>query len=209
LTSSTSKRRAADQHNQHRALGVNANSFVLALQGKPKSSKCPSRCRVPVEVQGNEWSLRVNASMNFFGIVTLSANVFLDSKGNFDISLQGSMRLGTSGFGLFGDFHFRVRSQVIADNFGNPYFIFELSGGASVRAKLFGITLAGLGLDFSFRAEGNGTVPIILTVKVRIKILFVKVTKTAHFKIGTSNCRSRSISRAARCWKRACLGSER
>ncbi|MDA8976302.1 calcium-binding protein, partial [bacterium] len=76
-------------------------------------------------------------------------------------------------------------SEIETDNVGNPQYEFLLSGSAQVKAKIFGITLASFGLNFSFRAAGAGETSIVLTVKVRIKILFVKVTKTARFKIGT------------------------
>ena len=42
-----------------------------------------------------------------------------------------------------------------------------------------------MNLSFSFAAQGNGATPIELTVRARIKILFVTITKTASFKIGT------------------------
>ena len=60
--------------------------------------------------------------------------------------------LGSSSFGLVGEFHFRVRSEVTEDAIGNPYYFFELSGGASVEARIFGLSF-GVGLDFSFTAE--------------------------------------------------------
>src|SRR4029079_12984872 len=63
-------------------------------------------------------------------------------------------------------------------------YIFELSGGASVEARVFGITLAGVGLDFSFTAQGAGRTKIVLSVTVRIHLLFVTVDTTAHFTIG-------------------------
>ena len=94
------------------------------------------------------------------------------------------MVIGSSSFGLIGEFHFRVRSQMLTRTpFGNTY-IFELSGGASVEARVFGITLAGVGLDFSFTAQGAGRTKIELSVTVRIHLLFVTIKKTARFTIG-------------------------
>lgn len=166
-------------------LGVAGNSFLLELSGKVEILKVLKMdATFRVEVQDNEWSFMLSASIDFFGIVKLDGSLYLDSKGNFDLQLRGRMVLGSSSFGLIGEFHFRVRSEVLSDAIGNPYFIFELSGGASVKAKVFGITLAGLSLDFSFRAEGNGRVPIVLSITVKVKILFVKVKKTARFKVG-------------------------
>jgi hypothetical protein len=166
-------------------LGVAPNSFLLALNGKIeilKVLKFDSSLRI--EVKDNEWSFRLNADVDFFGIVSLSGSVFLDSDANFDINLRGRMVLGSSSFGLSGSFHFRVRSEATTDNIGNPYYIFELSGGATVRARLFGITLAGLGLNFSFKAEGAGRTKVELKVTVKVKILLATVKKTARFTIG-------------------------
>src|SRR5439155_1579603 len=166
-------------------LGVAAHSFMLDVLGKVEILKVLKfDTRLHVEVKDNEWSFLASTDVDFFGIITLSGSVALDSKGNFDVSLKGAMLLGSEFFGLKGEFHFRVRSEVIADAIGNPYFIFELSGGASVQVKVFGITLVGVGLDFSFHAEGNGSVPIVLSVKVKIDLGLFSIEKTADFKIG-------------------------
>src|SRR5207302_6596593 len=111
-------------------------------------------------------------------------SIFLDSKGNFDVQLSGQMIIGSSSFGLIGSFHFRVRSQATLDAIGNPYYVFELSGGASVEVRVFGITLAGVGLDFSFHAEGAGRTKIELSVTVKIDLGLFTIQKTAHFTIG-------------------------
>ena len=58
---------------------------------------------------------------------------------------------------------------------GNPYYLFRLELGATVGAKLFGITLAEFGMNAAFEAEGSGRTPITLKVKVKIKILFVTI----------------------------------
>jgi len=57
---------------------------------------------------------------------------------------------------------------------------------AEVSARLFGITFASLGLGFSFDAVGQGgSIDVTASVTVRIKILFIKVSKTVRFHIGT------------------------
>src|ERR1051325_1937676 len=94
------------------------------------------------------------------------------------------MVIGSDSFGLVGDFEFHITSLVTIDNTGNPYYKFDLGGSASVKARLFGITLAGLGLSFNFHAEGQGAVPITLSIRVEIELLFVTITKTATFQIG-------------------------
>ena len=166
-------------------LGIAPKSFLLDLRGKLELLKVLKLdAGLRVEVNGDGWSLHADASLDFFGIATLSGSVDLDSEGGFDVQLRGHMVIGSSSFGLIGDFHFRVRSQVLERTpFGNTY-IFELSGGASVEARVFGITLAGVGLDFAFTAQGAGRTKIELSVTVRIHLLFVTVKKTAHFTVG-------------------------
>ncbi len=61
----------------------------------------------------------------------------------------------------------------------------------SVDARLFGISLASVGISFDFsfdnRANGGGTtsVDVNVSITVRIHILFVTISKTANFDIGT------------------------
>ena len=87
-------------------------------------------------------------------------------------------------FGLKGGATFRVWSTVTQDNAGNPSYDFGLSISANLSARVFGITLGGVGFDATFQAQGSGRVKIELSVTVRIKILFVKISKTATFTVG-------------------------
>ncbi|MDP7309375.1 MAG: hypothetical protein QF405_17150, partial [Roseibacillus sp.] len=179
-------------------LNVAANSFTLALSGKVeliKVLKLDASFRIEVREQNGEtyWSIQVGVSLDFFSIAKVSGSFFVDSEGEFDVQVSGYVSLGGGGTGLFGDFHFHVTSgklkdasgNVVTDGLGNPQYIFSLGLSASVRAKLFGITLASFGINASFTAQGNGTTPIVLSVTVRIKILFFTIKKTASFKIGT------------------------
>jgi len=167
-------------------IGVAAKSFLLDLNGKVEILKVLKfDAGLRVVVQGGEWSFNAHADVNFFGIIKLSGSVFLDSKGNFDVRLSGGMTLGSSSFGLSGTFHFRIASIATVDpTNGNPYYVFDLSGGARVEARVFGITLAGLGLDFAFHAEGSGRTKIELSVRVTIDLGLFSISKTARFTIG-------------------------
>ena len=85
-------------------LGVAANSFLLDLPGKIsllKVLQLDAGLRVEVK-NGDAWSLRADASLDFFGIATLSGSVYLDSEGGFDVQLRGRMVIGSSSFGMVG-----------------------------------------------------------------------------------------------------------
>jgi hypothetical protein len=131
-------------------------------------------------LQSGDWAIGFSANLSFFGLATLGASGWLNSAGSFDIRVAGELIIGTRSFGLMGEFHFRVwlnESQ------------FGLRVGATVGAKLFGITLASIGFDASFTADrganSSGSVSIDMSVTVQIQILFVKFSKTANFHVGT------------------------
>ena len=148
-------------------------------QGRSASTRaCAWRSR------NGGWSFLATASMDFFGIATLSGSLYLDSRGNFDFQLKGEIVLGTRSFGIVGEFSIRFRNQVTLIN-GNPYYVVEISGSARVSARLFGISFGGLGVSFSAKVEGfGGRAKITLSVTVEIDLLLVTVSKTASFTIG-------------------------
>ena len=172
-------------------VNIKANSFTLDLSGKIEVMKVFGiDAGFKVEVSNDFWSIALNARVDFFGIATLAVSGSLNSAGDVDFRMDGSLSFGSGGFGLFGNFHFHFKNGAYAqDTLGNDLYEFSIGGSARVKAKVFGITLAGLGLSFNFGAKqsagGDGSAQIILTVKARIKILFVKVTKTAKFNLGT------------------------
>ena len=105
--------------------------------------------------------------MNFFGIASLSGTIMLKSNGDFDVSLNGGMTIGSSDFGLRGDFSIRVFSL----HYDDVHYRFGLSGSASVKVRAFGVTLAGVGIGFDFgvdtaNADSHGRVKIELKVHV-------------------------------------------
>src|SRR5262249_31610339 len=167
-------------------LGVDPQTFMLALNGSVNVLKVIKfNASLSVVVKANAWSFDAAASMDFFGIATLSGQIHLDSEGNFEITLNGKLIIGSSSFGLEGDFHFHLESRHTTDTIGNPYYIFDLSGGASVSVNVFGISLAGVGLDFSFHAEGSGRTPLTLSLTVHIHLLFITISKTPPFTSGS------------------------
>ena len=171
-------------------LGIAPGSFYLAVSGKVDILKVldfNASMTIFVGPDPNTgaegyWSFNANASVSFFGLATLSGSIFLDSDGNFRISLSGQIVLGSSDFGLVGQFSIFVESQ--APTPSAPFYTFELSGSASVSLNVFGISLAGLGVSFDFKAQGTGRVPITLSFDVSIHFLFWTIHKSASFTIG-------------------------
>ncbi|MEP7335688.1 MAG: hypothetical protein ABI717_07900, partial [Actinomycetota bacterium] len=132
-----------------------------------------------------EWVFAFSASADFFGLATMSISGWINSFGEFDVQVNGRLVLGTSSFGLVGEFSIRVFLYT-RDEFGATHYHFHVDFSASVDARLFGISFASVGISGTFDAEGaGGEIEIRVSVTVRIKILFVKVSKTARFTIGT------------------------
>jgi hypothetical protein len=122
-----------------------------------------------------EWVFSFHGSLDFFGIVTVTADGWINSKGWFNLAFDAGITLGSSSFGLQMGIHVHV---YLDQNPTTHYYRFGVSasGGASLRA--FGFTFASVGIGFSLTAEGAGRVP---------------VTVSAHASISaTSSCRSRS-----------------
>ena len=165
-------------------VGVAANSFLLDLSGKVNILEVLKfDAGLRVQVQNDEWEFNAFAELDFFGIATLEGNVFLDSKGNFDIGIKGRVALGNDDLGIVGEFNFNITSISSFDDIGNPYYVFHLNASATVEAKLFGITLVGFGLDFDVRAEGQGRTPIIAEVEAEVTFIFT-FTVSAEFTLG-------------------------
>ena len=123
-------------------------------------------------VRNGGWRFDFVAEIDFFGILKINGHGFVDSRGNFDITLQGHFVIGTEDFGLSGDATFRVWNITTSDSSGNPVYDFGLSISASLRAKLFGITLAGVGFNVTFAASNRdsdgGRVKIELSITVEV-----------------------------------------
>ncbi|HEY3484830.1 MAG TPA: calcium-binding protein, partial [Ilumatobacteraceae bacterium] len=168
-------------------LGIAGNSFLLSLNGEVAILELLIfEAGFTVRVNNGGWRFDFNARIDFFGLVTIDGSGFLDSKGNFDITLQGRFVIGTDDFGLSGQATFRVWNVTTQSTSGNPIYDFGLSISASLRARLFGITLAGVGFNVTFTANNRETpsVEIKLSVTVEIEILFVTIEKTATFSLG-------------------------
>ncbi len=176
-------------------MGIDAESFTLVLDGYVEilgvlKFDAGFSIQVGGDIDGDgiadagEWRFAFHAGIDFFGIMTMQGSGFLDSFGNFDITLDAYMQIGPNGFCIKGSFHFRIYSTATNDGTGNMLYSLGLEMGASVKAVVFGITLAGISLDASISVSGYGRQPIVLAVTVKIKILFVKISKTAKFNIG-------------------------
>ncbi len=185
-------------------IGVSPHSFTLDLQGHIELLKVLKLDAHLTFVVGKLHAggrhrrgclvLQRVRRRDFFGLATLSGSVFLNSQGSFDLRLSGHMQIGSSSFGISGNFSVHVSSQFYANGDSGCSYIdgcyaFLLEGSASVSMHAFGISLAGLGIGFSFgfdtRTMGNdGRVPITLSVHVHVSFLFFSINATAHFTIG-------------------------
>nr|NLI49987.1 calcium-binding protein [Propionibacterium sp.] len=177
-------------------LGITAHSFQLAVAGHIEILGVLNFDASVTIVVGKlrptdttptigAWYFKANAGVDFFGLATLNGSIYLNSAGDFDISLSGRLVLGSSSFGIVGDFSIRMTSQHRADG----TYLLYIGGSGSVEARLFGITLVGFGVSFGVtldtRTQGaDGRVPVVIEITVRVKILFVTVSKTARFTLG-------------------------
>ena len=164
--------------------------FLLQVGGKATVFNPTSPnggANMEVTLARGEWIVALSAKLSFFGFGELEAKGWVRSNGHFAIQLRGGITLGSSSFGLVGEFKFYVfLTEVPKPGFpGETEYAFGAGFSASVDARLFGITLAGVSLSASVSAQGSGETDLIARVTVRIKILFVTVSKSASFKIGT------------------------
>ncbi len=138
-----------------------------------------------------DWYLDAYAGLSFFGF-GLSGSIFLNSDGNFSLTLSGRMQLGGSFMGIRGDFHLEI-SFLTHEQDGIVWYTLFIGGGASVEVyfdfKLFEISL-GVGLDLSVsadsrNADSNGDVPLRFRITVRFKVLGSWYSRSDTFTIGS------------------------
>src|SRR5207244_1158817 len=134
-----------------------------------------------------EWGFQFDASIDFFGLITLSGSGFLDSRGDFSMVLDGYVQIGPDGFNIHGSFHFNFTSINFSDITGNDYYVLDLSVSASAGVDIFGVSF-GVDISASFHAEGAGSVPVELSVSAKIgfEVLghFVGFTVSHTFTLG-------------------------
>ncbi len=123
--------------------------------------------------------------MNLFGFAGLHVNGWLDSTGSFSVTVDGRLKIGNKFFGIEGGVHFNIASIVTKDAIGNDYYIFDLELTGYVKAYIFGFPL-GVSLGAKFHAEGNGRVPITLTLSVKVSFLFFSITFSHKFTISNT-----------------------
>ena len=186
-------------------LGI-ARGFLLDVTGEVSILKVlnfDAHLRVefknPADTPGGwAWHLHADASVDFFGLAKLSGSIDLYDNGDFRVDISGGMTLGSSDYGLVGNFHFLIYSEHyewttadVAAHGGQvgTYYRFGVSGGASVKVRAFGITLAGVGLDFSVTADSrlagaDGRVKIALHVHVEVEFLFFTIEGDVDITLG-------------------------
>lgn len=100
-------------------------------------------------------------SADLFGLATVSATGFFDSRGLFDLDLNGRVVLGTDDWGL------RAMVNLYASYLPNTSGVMTLSfgGSASGEARAAGVTLVGAGIGIDYNGEsGKATAMADVTV---------------------------------------------
>ncbi len=115
-----------------------------------------------------------------FGIVKASGRAFFSSEGEFLLDVSGSLNLGRSGFGIFGNASLLV--SYLDNNgttpFGNQIKTLYVNGKAYVSGKAFGVTLVGLELHVDYNEAAGGEIGV--TVQFDLGAIRVR----PHFTIG-------------------------
>ncbi|MDT7538944.1 MAG: mucin9, partial [Actinomycetota bacterium] len=157
--------------------------FLLAIGAGEVTTTVDQTVRTHT-LGANQWLLAISAEVSFFGFARMYGSGWVRDDGQFELGIGGHMDLGSGGFGLFGrvDFHISYTQQL---DRGVMTSIFDASFHASVDARLFGISFAGVEFGADLHAQGAGPVDLIADVTVRIRILFFTISKSASFKIGT------------------------
>ena len=178
-------------------LGV-AQGFLLRLSGKLSILKVLNldanfliQYRPRPSSTDWSWHLHADASVDFFGLASLSGVVDLYDNGDFNVELHGRMVLGSDDYGLVGNFNFQVTSQhyTKTGDTSNVYYRFYIGASASVKVRAFGITLAGVGLGFEVRLDTGdvtqgGSVPIVASVYVSVDFGLFEIGGTVRITIG-------------------------
>ena len=172
-------------------VSINANSFTIALSGSVtflEVLKLEASFLLAVGYEGvGSWKVEFSAGIDFFGLAQMSASGFFNYKGYFDITLDGGFTLGSSSFGLVAKFHFNVgfgERQVAGEPEGITEYYFHVGASGSASLRAFGISFASVGISFDVTAAGSGRVPLVVSAKASVKILFVKISVSMSFTIG-------------------------
>ena len=150
-------------------------------------------------VGDGQWFFKFTGDANFFGIATLHASGWVDSHAHFGVDLNGGITIGSSSFGLSGNFDVHAwlsqaecsaaTSQQQHDYCNGAatgqYYTFGVAFSASVDVHAFGFSLAGADIGVRITAAGYGTVDLVASAHFSIHFLFFSFSATAHFDIGT------------------------
>ena len=140
-----------------------------------------------------EWFFGFSGSADFFGLATLNATGWVDSKGHFGVDLNGGITIGGGCFGLSGNFdvsRLADREQHCAsvrdDTCEGRRVQLRRRFSADVDVNAFGL----LARERRHRrdastAHGTGTVDLVASVEVQHPLPLLHVLATANFDIGT------------------------
>ncbi|MEW6157129.1 MAG: calcium-binding protein, partial [Verrucomicrobiota bacterium] len=120
-----------------------------------------------------EWAFTFSAQIDFFGIAKLGASGWIRSNGHFGISFSGDLVIGSSDWGIHGNF------GIYAYYLGGTNFGF--GGGASAKLVFGGWDLAGVSVSFDY----NGSTGLI-TIEgcLHLDFWLFSVDICARFTIG-------------------------
>ncbi|HEX4999276.1 MAG TPA: LEPR-XLL domain-containing protein, partial [Terriglobia bacterium] len=107
------------------------------------------------EVTGGVFRIQASLGGNFLSVVSVSASAFFSSEGEFSLSLDGGLTLGTTGFNIHGTAHLGVS---LLDNngtapFGNGNKVLSISGSVTVSGTLFYVSLPSVTIGVSYTSS--------------------------------------------------------
>ena len=117
-----------------------------------------------------DWFFLFSGDADFFGLATLHASGWVDSSGHFGVDLNGGITIGSSSFGLSGNFdvHAWLNELQLQHRDGRPagrllrrastsgqYYSFGVAFSASVAVNAFGFSLASIGIGARLTAAGH------------------------------------------------------
>ena len=181
---------------------IKVNTTVLVVVGGDQHVMAgPGDTAVDEVIHEGEWFFDFSGDADFFGLAKLHADGWVDSSGHFGVDLNGGITIGSSSFGLHGDFDVHawltevscstatIDQQTQYCSHAHPtegkFYSFGVAFSANVDVNAFGFSLASVGIGARLTAAGTGTVDLVASVHFHISFLFFTFSATAHFDIGT------------------------
>jgi len=164
--------------------GINPGTFAMSLSGKLELfSVLKIESSFELIIENYAWYFAVSASLDFFGIGSLSIEGSVNSEGEFFFGIEGEIGIGAAGFGIFGSAGFSLgygdSNGTMLNGDGN--YIIEFHGHVSASIQLAGITLAGISLTFDYN---SGSGEITVEACIEIFLIFDTLEICVTFSVG-------------------------